>query len=110
MSAGENRLGPASVLEQARAILGAWIESPEGQRDAHRPGERILPSQFASKASWERYLDQLRTRRRQRAEEIANQAPVKMIFPLVLCILPTLFIVIMRPAAIQLYQTFTARG
>ncbi|HVA11904.1 MAG TPA: helicase-related protein [Stellaceae bacterium] len=51
------------VLEQARAILGAWISSPEGQRDAYRPNERILPSQFATKANWERYLDQLRTRR-----------------------------------------------
>jgi hypothetical protein len=53
----------ARVLKQARAALGAWIESAEGQRDAYRPGERILPSQFASKASWERYLDELRQRR-----------------------------------------------
>lgn len=51
------------VLEQARAVLGAWIDSPEGQRDAYRAGERILPSNFASRASWERYLGQLRTRR-----------------------------------------------
>ena len=51
------------VLEQARAVLGAWIDSADGQRDAYRPGERILPSQFASKASWERYLDELRRRR-----------------------------------------------
>jgi len=53
----------ARVLEEARAVLAAWIDSPEGQRDAYRPNERILPSQFASKANWERYLDQLRTRR-----------------------------------------------
>jgi hypothetical protein len=53
----------ARVLEQARAILGAWIATPEGQRDAYRPNERILPSNFASRPNWERYLDELRRRR-----------------------------------------------
>jgi len=45
---------------------------------------------------------QLRIERTQRAEKLANEAPVKMIFPLVACIFPTVFIVLFSPIVFQL--------
>jgi tight adherence protein C len=46
--------------------------------------------------------DQMRTRRRQRAEQQAHEAPIKMIFPLVLFIFPAFLVVILGPAMIRI--------
>lgn len=50
--------------------------------------------------------DQLRTQRRQRAERLANEAPIKMIFPLVLLIFPAFLAVILSPAVIRISESF----
>lgn len=50
--------------------------------------------------------DQLRTARRQRAERLAHEAPIKMIFPLVLFIFPAFLAVILGPAAIRIAGAF----
>jgi tight adherence protein C len=49
--------------------------------------------------------DQMRVRRRQRAEEKAHQAPVKMLFPMVFLIFPSIWIVLLGPALLQALGT-----
>ncbi len=52
---------------------------------------------------------EMRLKRRQRAETKAMQIPVKVIFPLMLCILPVLFIVLLGPAALNVMHTFSTQ-
>ncbi|SES16722.1 tight adherence protein C [Gracilibacillus ureilyticus] len=50
--------------------------------------------------------EDLRVTRKQKAEEKAMKAPIKMMFPLVLFIFPTLFIILLGPAILQLMENF----
>ncbi len=52
------------------------------------------------------FSDSLRTKRRQRAEQAAQKAAVKLLLPLACFLFPTLFIAILGPAALQLMDTF----
>lgn len=50
--------------------------------------------------------EEIRVRRRQKIQERAFAAPVKMVFPLVLCIFPGIFVVLLAPAGMQIMDSF----
>lgn len=77
-------LGTRTDVPDVNAFVSAMVQSEQlGASIA-----RVLVVQSA----------QMRTRRRQRAEELAHKAAIKMLFPMVFLILPALFVVILGPA------------
>lgn len=49
---------------------------------------------------------EMRIKRSQRAEEAAQKVPVKILFPLIFCILPSLFVIVIGPAAVNIFHAF----
>ncbi|HEY5632553.1 MAG TPA: type II secretion system F family protein, partial [Burkholderiaceae bacterium] len=50
------------------------------------------------------HAEELRVRRQLRAEEAAAKIPLKLLFPLIFCIFPSMLLVLMGPAMIQIYR------
>jgi tight adherence protein C len=84
-------LAERTAVEDIRPLAATLIQSEQ-------LGAQIAPALRASS-------DALRTRRRLRAEEAAQKTTIKILFPLVLFILPAMLMVIMGPAIIQIVKT-----
>jgi len=83
-------LGERTGLDDVRSFANAVIQAEQlGTSLA-----RVLRAQ----------AQRLRVRRRQRAEQEARRAPVKMVFPLVFCLMPSLFIFILGPIIVTLVE------
>ncbi len=86
-------LGERTNVPDVRTFVGAMV-----QADSFGiPISQVLRVQSA----------EIRVKRRQRAEEKAQQVPVKITIPLIFCILPTLFIAVMGPAVLSILDAFS---
>jgi tight adherence protein C len=71
--------------------------------------QRTQIEEFASFVAM-RFSEDLRMKRRQHAEEAAAKTKIKIIFPLVLCIFPCIFIVLLAPAVLSIMDGLTKMG
>jgi tight adherence protein C len=85
-------MGERTSVPDVRTFVGAMIQADQ----FGIPVAQVLRVQSG----------EMRVKRRQHAEEKAQQVPVKMTVPLIFCILPCLFIAVMGPAVINLISTF----
>ncbi len=118
------RLSP--VLSEQMTLVNLEIRAGTGREDAlrnlaERTGLADIASLTAMLIQTDRFgtsvaqalrihADTMRTKRRQRAEEAAAKTTIKLVFPLVFCIFPALFVVILGPALIQIIQALKGFG
>jgi tight adherence protein C len=97
-STGEalRKMGERSDLEEVRSLAAVIIQ-------AERFGASLVKSLRV-------HSEALRTKRMHRAEELAQKAGTKVLFPTVLFILPAMFVVILGPALIHILQIFSRMG
>ena len=85
-------MGERSTIKELRSFCQAMVQADQ----LGVPIGRVLRIQSK----------EMRVRRRQSAEEKAQKVPVKIMVPLVLCILPSLFLIVLGPAALTMMEAF----
>jgi tight adherence protein C len=94
--------------EALRGIADRFdMEELRGMAAVIKQAERIGAS---IAAAMEVFAETLRLKRHQKAEELAHKAAVKILIPTVLCIFPAIFVVILGPAAVQIYKQLIVGG
>jgi len=94
---------------QSRRAAYADLSERTGVDSLHQFTRSIIQAEaygIALSDVLETQADELRMERRQNAERRAMEIPVKVVFPLILFILPAIFIVVMGPGAIQIMESF----
>lgn len=97
----ELRAGADRERALRNLALRTGVEEVDGFVSMINQAERFGTSIAASLRV---HADMLRTVRRQRAEEAAAKIALKLLFPLIFCIFPSLMVVLMGPAMIQIYR------
>jgi tight adherence protein C len=83
-------------LDEMKTLTSLLIQS-------HQMGSSVGPTLRAQ-------AEVMRTRRMQAAEKLAQEAPVKMLFPIMIFILPCVFVVIIGPLVLELIKKFSGLG
>jgi tight adherence protein C len=91
----------AASLDMAVRQFAARIEAPEVQSLAAILGQTERQGSGVA-AAFELFADNVRLNRRQRSEEAGNKTAVKLLFPLVFCLAPPVYLMLLAPAAMEL--------
>jgi tight adherence protein C len=86
-------LGERTTVPELRTFSSAIVQASE----LGIPVAKVLREQ----------AKEMRTKRRQRAEELAQKVPIKILFPMLFCMFPALFVVIMGPGVLRMVQLFS---
>lgn len=89
-------LSERTGVEDVRGLVGTLVQ-------AERFGTPVGPALRV-------HAETLRDKRKQRAREAAAKTTIKLVFPLVFCIFPAMFVVLVGPGIIQIIETFRGMG